>query len=138
MGRPRAAASARASPESGTRMPTCFCFDIITSGTSRVASRTKVKAPGVRLFIVRYAKLLTCAYFATSDRSGHRKDRGFFRSRSLELVQLLDPLLRAQVAPQAVVGVRRVGDHPAVGQQLDGALHVPRLRVIRVDLEDGC
>jgi hypothetical protein len=34
-------------------MPTCFCFVIIISGTVRVASRMKVKAPGVSPFMVR-------------------------------------------------------------------------------------
>src|SRR5215510_1147987 len=78
-GWPNSRLRARAIGLSGTRIPTCFWRIIITSGTSRVASSTKVNGPGVRWRMVRYAKLLTRAYLATSERSGQIRVRGRFR-----------------------------------------------------------
>ena len=47
--------------DAGTRMPTCFWRFIIRSGTSLVASSTKVNGPGVNRFSVRYCALVTRA-----------------------------------------------------------------------------
>jgi len=53
MGRPSLAEIASIRGACGTRMPTWRCLLCIISGTSRVASSTKVKGPGVSCRMMR-------------------------------------------------------------------------------------
>jgi hypothetical protein len=55
---------------------------------------------------------------------------------ALDLVEAVDRLLVAQITPERVHRIRRIGDDLARFQRLDGTPHLSRLRGMRVDLDD--